>query len=74
MDNRTEAEIRDALDACLKGRTTLAIAHRLSTVTHYDRILYMENGEIAESGRYDELVSRKGRFHSLVYGTAGKEG
>jgi ATP-binding cassette subfamily B protein/subfamily B ATP-binding cassette protein MsbA len=73
MDNQTEAEIRKALDAFLEGRTTLTIAHRLSTVKDYDRIIHMERGEIVESGRFDQLLGRKGRFHQLVYGGAGEE-
>lgn len=73
MDNKTEAEIQKALDEFLKGRTTLTIAHRLSTVKNYDRIIYMEHGKIVESGSFDQLVSMKGNFHKLLYGGVGKD-
>jgi ABC-type multidrug transport system fused ATPase/permease subunit len=45
-----------------KGRTTLVIAHRLHTITHADRILVVEGGVIAESGRHDELLRKSGRY------------
>ena len=48
-----------------EGRTTIAIAHRLHTITHADRILVVENGTIAESGRHDELLRQGGRYSAF---------
>ena len=45
-----------------KGRTTLVIAHRLSTIMHADTILVVENGQVVESGRHDELLRKNGRY------------
>ena len=64
LDNITQKKISEALDN-LKC-TRIVIAHRLSTIKHCDRILYLENGEILESGTYDELIELNGRFADLV--------
>ncbi len=66
LDTKTEAEIKAALDTLREGRTTLIIAHRLSTVANADRIVVMDKGRVVETGRYDELVARDGLFASLV--------
>ena len=66
LDTKTEAEIKAALDTLREGRTTLIIAHRLSTVANADLIVVMDRGRIVETGRYDELVARHGLFASLV--------
>ena len=66
LDTKTEAEIKAALDTLREGRTTLIIAHRLSTVANADLIVVMDKGRIVEKGRYDELVARDGLFASLV--------
>ncbi|PWB83770.1 MAG: hypothetical protein C3F11_04890, partial [Methylocystaceae bacterium] len=50
----------------MQGRTTFIIAHRLATVRHADRILVFEHGQIVESGTFDELVAKGGRFESLA--------
>lgn len=65
LDNVTEAAVQAALDDLGKGRTMLVIAHRLNTVRNTDRILVMDNGRIAESGTYEELMERNGQFASL---------
>jgi ATP-binding cassette subfamily B (MDR/TAP) protein 1 len=52
--------------AMVKGRTTLAIAHRLSSIQKADVIYYMERGRIVERGTHDELVNRKGRYFELA--------
>jgi ABC-type bacteriocin/lantibiotic exporter with double-glycine peptidase domain len=62
LDTHTEREIQSALQEVSKNRTTLVIAHRLSTVVEADEILVLEKGEIVERGRHDELVARKGRL------------
>ena len=66
LDVETEARIKRALDALRHGRTTFIIAHRLSTVAHADTILVLDQGEIVERGRFDELVARKGLFSRMV--------
>ena len=66
LDVQTEARIREALGAVRRGRTTLIIAHRLSTVADADRILVMDQGRIIESGRFDELVAQGGVFAAMV--------
>jgi len=66
LDVQTEARIREALEAVRRNRTTLIIAHRLSTVANADRILVIDRGRIIESGRFDELVSRGGVFAEMV--------
>ena len=65
LDAQSERKIQDALDVLMQGRTTLVIAHRLSTVENADRIIVLENGQIAESGTHDELLGRNGLYASL---------
>jgi len=66
LDTVTEALVQQALDELAVGRTTLLIAHRLSTVMRADHIVVLEDGKIAEAGTFDELVSLGGRFAWLV--------
>ncbi len=65
VDNETEAAIQASLDRVTADRTTLVIAHRLSTVRHADRIVVMEQGRIIESGRHDDLLSAGGAYANL---------
>ena len=65
VDTDTEVLIRDALHALMAGRTTVAIAHRLSTVQDMDRILVFHKGELREAGTHQELVSLRGIYHKL---------
>ncbi len=62
LDSESERLVQDAMNHLCEGRTTIAIAHRLHTITHADRILVVENGSIVESGRHDELVRKSGRY------------
>ena len=66
LDAVTEAKVNAALDEVMKGRTTFVIAHRLSTIRNATRILVFENGRVIESGTFDELVAKGGRFAELA--------
>ena len=65
LDSESELQVREAMDHLFQGRTTLAIAHRLHTVSHADRILVVEDGQVVESGRHDELLRKRGRYASF---------
>ena len=65
LDSHTEMDIQDALERVARNRTTLVIAHRLSTVVHADNILVLDHGEIVEQGTHAELLSRGGLYASL---------
>jgi ATP-binding cassette subfamily B protein len=62
LDSESERLVQDAMNRLCEGRTTIAIAHRLHTITHADRILVVESGAIVESGRHDELLRKGGRY------------
>jgi subfamily B ATP-binding cassette protein MsbA len=62
LDSESERQVRDAMDHLCAGRTTLAIAHRLHTISHADRIFVVEGGHASESGRHDELLAKGGRY------------
>ena len=66
VDTATEKKIQEALARLTRGRTTFAIAHRLSTLRNADRLVVLEKGEIAEIGTHDELMEKKGVFWKLV--------
>ncbi len=66
LDNETEKEIQDALAVLAKDRTTIAIAHRLSTLRNCDRIIVMDSGTLAEIGSHNELMKMKGIYYGLV--------
>ena len=66
LDATTERKVQAALDEVMKGRTTFVIAHRLATVRNATRILVFDQGRIIETGSFDELVARNGRFAELA--------
>jgi len=66
LDTQTERLVQEALEQLAAGRTTIAIAHRLSTVEDADQIVVLDNGQVVEIGRYEELVARGGRFSALA--------
>jgi ATP-binding cassette subfamily B protein len=66
LDTETERQVQEALDRLAEGRTTIAIAHRLSTVYDADQIVVLDHGRVAEIGTHDELVAAGGRYAQLV--------
>ena len=58
--------MQEALERLVEGRTTIAIAHRLSTVRDADQIVVLDGGQVVETGTYDELIARGGRFALLA--------
>jgi subfamily B ATP-binding cassette protein MsbA len=65
LDAGTEAAVQEALQAATRGRTTLIIAHRLSSLRKVDRIILLQNGAVAEAGSHAELVRKRGAYYSL---------
>ncbi|MDE2428567.1 MAG: ABC transporter ATP-binding protein [Burkholderiales bacterium] len=70
VDSETEKEIQKALDNLVKGRTTIAIAHRLSTLHKADRLVVLDRGQIVEVGSHDELMMKEGAYHRLYQAQA----
>lgn len=66
VDTETEQTIQASLEELVKGRTTLSIAHRLSTLNNADYLLVIDDGKIAEQGTHQELIEKKGIFHKLM--------
>jgi len=66
VDTETEQLIQEAITRLVKGRTTFAIAHRLSTLKNADRLLVIEDGSVSEFGTHEELLEKKGLYHRLV--------
>jgi ATP-binding cassette subfamily B protein/subfamily B ATP-binding cassette protein MsbA len=73
IDTPTEKLIQDALAKLMQGRTSIVIAHRLSTIKHVDRIYVIHKGEIRESGSHQELLKKRGLYHSLYQLQLGGE-
>ena len=66
LDGESEEAIREALARLMQGRTVVAIAHRLSTVRNFDRVIVLDAGRIAEDGPPDQLFRRNGLYRNLV--------
>jgi ABC-type multidrug transport system fused ATPase/permease subunit len=66
VDTHTEVLIQQALEVLMKGRTSITIAHRLSTVVHADKILVIRDGRLVEEGNHRQLMSQGGLYRSLV--------
>ena len=65
LDNISEYHVQQAISSSIRGRTTFIVAHRLSTIRDADRIIVMDAGAIVESGTYDELMAKQGKFYEL---------
>ena len=74
VDAENEAVIQQALDRLMQGRTTLILAHRLSSVIGADRILVLDDGRVVESGRHAELIRRDGPYRRLMGAQADERG
>ena len=66
LDSTSERLVQEALDVLMKGRTSIVIAHRLSTIRQADQILVLEDGQILEQGKHDELMALKGQYATYV--------
>jgi ATP-binding cassette subfamily B protein len=66
LDNETERAVQQAFDTLARGRTTITIAHRLSTVRDADQIAVIDHGRVVESGTHAGLISRAGRYAALA--------
>lgn len=66
LDTESEKVVQAALDSVMKGRTTLVIAHRLTTIRHADMICVFENGVVVEQGNHDALMEKQGIYYNLV--------
>ncbi|VUC24318.1 unnamed protein product [Clonostachys rosea] len=66
LDSESEQVVQVALDRAAKGRTTITVAHRLSTIQHADNILFIDQGRVLESGTHSELMTLGGRYYELV--------
>jgi ABC-type multidrug transport system fused ATPase/permease subunit len=65
LDSETEIGIQKSLELLMDGRTTIAIAHRLSTLRNMDRIIVLEKGRVVEEGTHNSLLRAKGRYAKL---------
>jgi subfamily B ATP-binding cassette protein MsbA len=65
LDTESESLIQASLKELMYGRTTFVIAHRLSTIRQADQILVIEQGQVVEQGRHEELLAKKGRYFEL---------
>lgn len=73
VDTETEALIQSAVEKVLKGRIAFVIAHRLSTIRDADKILVIDGGKVVETGRHEELLAKRGRYHGLYTGRLVRE-
>jgi len=70
VDTTTEKEIQKALDNLVRGRTTIAIAHRLSTLREANRLVVLDRGSVVEVGNHEQLMAREGHYHALYQAQA----
>jgi ATP-binding cassette subfamily B protein len=70
VDSETEKEIQKALENLVQGRTTIAIAHRLSTLHRADRLVVLDRGKVVEEGTHDALMAAEGAYYNLYQAQA----
>ncbi|XP_038117776.1 multidrug resistance protein homolog 49 [Culex quinquefasciatus] len=73
LDPTSEKRVQDALEKASRGRTTLVVSHRLSTITNADKIVYIDKGVVAEQGTHDELMAKKGMYYDLVIASGAQK-
>ena len=66
VDTETELAIQESLEKLVKGRTTLSIAHRLSTLRNADKLIVVDDGRVTEAGTHGELIEMKGTYYKLM--------
>ena len=66
LDNESEARVQQALEGLMKDRTTVVVAHRLSTIKNADQIAYVEEGRVVELGTHTQLIEKGGKYAALV--------
>jgi subfamily B ATP-binding cassette protein MsbA len=66
LDSQSEKAVQEALELLMKDRTSIIVAHRLSTVVHADLIVVMDKGRMIESGTHHELLEQKGMYYNLI--------
>ena len=71
LDSEVEASIQAALERVMDGKTVIAIAHRLSTIAHMDRIVVLDDGQIVEEGRHEELLAANGTYARFLNRQSG---
>lgn len=69
LDTQNEKIVQESLDKIMGGKTSVIVAHRISTIRDADEIMVFNEGEIAERGRYQDLIDRRGIFYKLEKGT-----
>ena len=72
LDNISEKNVQAAINNVIKNRTCLIIAHRISTITNADKIIVLENGEIVENGKHEELLAKKQYYYNLYHSKSFK--
>jgi subfamily B ATP-binding cassette protein MsbA len=65
LDTESERLVQDAIEQLMKNRTSIVVAHRLSTIKNADIIIVIDNGKIVETGKHDELIAKQGIYHRL---------
>ena len=66
LDTENEKEIQESIRRSSEGKTTLIVAHRLSTIRSADKIIVLKNGQVVQTGTYEELIEEEGHFQELI--------